>query len=455
MIKSICRLSIVLIALFHLAKVFFSLAFWPLTLSTAALFIFGLAMQGQGFRKITLFFAIMGSAILFYYKMPLKIWEQTLISMTNIIAIIVVMQLFTIPIEIGKYSNTIEYWLKRSFKKESSLYLFIMLVTTIFSSFLMFGTIPVMVSLFNNALKNNIADCKRFLATAILRGYALVIFWSPGAVVMLLVMEVINVDWFELFVPGLLLSLIGLGTAYFLEHFTHLNKTIAAKSITQTGEVDDKLANKQSVHIMMVVLCFLALVAVFEHFSIGSGTGKILLSGFIIAVLWISYYCEDKQLKNTMSSYWENGITKANDFSVFFIAMGLFAGSVDDSGILNQLQPILQNGVSQLGLLSVGIIPILFIILSLFGIHPLILIVLFAKILLTLSLPLPLVSIGLILILSASISFIITPFAGMAIMTANFLNAKPIDVSIKWNIIYSTLFLAEGIIFVILWSRIL
>ena len=126
-----------------------------------------------------------------------------------------------------------------------------------------------------------------------------------------------------------------------------------------------------------------------------------------------------------------------------------------DSGILNQLQPILQNGVSQLGLLSVGIIPILFIILSLFGIHPLILIVLFAKILLTLSLPLPLVSIGLILILSASISFIITPFAGMAIMTANFLNAKPIDVSIKWNIIYSTLFLAEGIIFVILWSRIL
>ena len=61
--------------------------------------------------------------------------------MTNIIAIIVVMQLFALPIEVGEYSDAVEYWLKRLFQKESSLYLFAMVVTNLFSSFLLFGIV--------------------------------------------------------------------------------------------------------------------------------------------------------------------------------------------------------------------------------------------------------------------------------------------------------------------------
>lgn len=449
--KNICKIAILVITLLHVLKIIVPVNSLPvLFFFTVLLFIMGLPMQGKGFQKITLFFLLTGSAILTYYKLPFVIWMQSFVSMTNLIAIIVVMQLFSLPIEIGEYSNTVEYWLKKSFRKESSLFAFAMLVTNAFASFLLFGTVPVMVSLFSKALKNNISNYQRFLGTAIVRGYALALFWAPGAIIMLLVLQVTGVSWFDLFLPGLILSLIGLATSYLFEHVTRLNKPIIAAATRRTPETAE-LASKQSLHIFMVVLGLLMLVALFDTFSIGVGTGKILMAGLIVVGLWLFYYRRHALLSSTFHKYWESGITKATDLSVFFIAMGLFAGAIDKSGVLTQIQPVLQSGVNQLGLFSIIIVPLVFIFLALAGIHPLILAVIFGKILTSISLPLPIVSIALILVLSSSISFIVSPFAGMVLMTAKFLNVKPSEVSIKWNSAYCGVFLAEGIIFACLW----
>jgi len=392
----------------------------------------------------------MGSLILFYYKLPFPIWMQSLTSMTNIIAIIVVMQLFSIPIEIGRYSDTVEYWLKKLFKKESSLYLFAMLVTNLFASFLLFGTVSVMVSLFNKALKNNVSEHQRFFATAIMRGYALVLFWAPGAVIMLLVMQVTHVSWSQLFLPGLLLSVIGLLTSYALEHFSGLNKSIVTEPLLETSSIV-KNAPKQTAHIILVVIALLVLISLFEALSIGSPTGRILLSGLLVSTIWIVSFFKNVELKSVLNLYWENGITQATDFSLFFIAVGLFAGAVDHSGVLSHIQPLLQGSVNHLGILSLLVIPLLFIFIAVCGIHPLVLAVMFGKILLAVSLPLSSVSIALILILSSAISFIISPFAGMSLMTAKFLHVTPLEVSLKWNLLFCSLFLIEGLFFAYLW----
>jgi hypothetical protein len=448
--KTICKMALLVITLLHVIKLFMPVNLELLTSFTALLFVLGLFMQRKGFRTITLIFFALGIGILVYYKLPFSLWMSSFTSMTNIIAIIVVMQLFAIPIEVGHYSDTIEYWLKKLFKKESSLYLFAMLVTNLFSSFLLFGTVPVMVSLFNKALKNNVRDHQRFFATAIMRGYALVLFWAPGAVIMLLVMQVTHVSWSELFLPGLLLSIIGLLTSYLLEHFSGLNKPILTEPLPTSSSIA-KNAPKQTAHILLVVIFLLLLISFFEAFSIGSATGRILLSGLLVSTIWIVSFFKNAELKNVLSLYWKGGITQATDFSVFFIAVGLFAGAVDHSGILSHIQPLLQGSVNHLGIFSILIIPLVFILIAVCGIHPLVLAVMFGKILLAVSLPLSPVSIALILTLSASISFIISPFAGMSLMTAKFLNVTPMEVSLKWNLLFCTIFLIEGLIFAYAW----
>lgn len=450
--KSICKITIVLVALFHVITIFMPVnTLFPLFFLTAILFLSGFSLQGKGFKRITLFFLLTGSGILAYYRMAPDVWMHSFISMTNVIAIIVVMQLFTLPIELGGYAGSIEYWLRKSFKKESSLYLFAMMVTHAFSSFLLFGTVPVMVSLFSKALKKNIANYKRFLATAIVRGYALVLFWAPGAIIMLLVLQVTQVSWFDLFVPGFLLSVLGLATAYGVEHVTRLNKIIPAAAERHDDPGEKALARQQAVHIFSVVAGLLLLVALFDTLAIGPGTGKILLAGLMTAGIWLFYYRRHAKLGSTLRRYWDSGVMKAADLSVFFIAMGVFAGAVDKSGILTHIQPILQQGVNQLGAFSVIAVPLLFILLAVAGIHPLILAVIFGKILTGLALPLPMVSIALLLVLASAVSFVVSPFAGMVLMTAKFLDAKPMDVALKWNAGFCVLFLAEGIIFACLW----
>lgn len=449
--KSLCRISILFITLFHLFGIFFNLNQIPLDVFTMILLVCGIPMQKKGFRTITLAFLALGSIILLAFRMPLDIWTRSFTSMTNIIAIIVVMQLFTIPIEVGKYSMSVEYWLKRLFKKESSLYFFSMLVTNMFSSFLLFGTVPVMVSLFTKALKNSVTDYQRFLSSAILRGYSLVLFWAPGAIIMLLVMQVTKVTWSSLFVPGIILSFIGIVTSYVYEHFLRMNKHIKSGFENPEININSKKAAFQSIHILLVVLGLLFMVSVLEKHGIGEGSGKILLAGLITACIWILGYAKRTELKSYAADFFRDGITHSTDFAVFFIAVGLFAGAVDHSGLLTMLQPVLQSGVNHLGIFSVIIIPVVFITLAVFGIHPMILVVILGKVLLAVSLPLPIVSIGLILILSASISFIVSPFAGMAIMTSKMLDAEPMDVAFRWNIGFCVIFLMEGLVFACLW----
>jgi len=446
--NTLCKMALLVITLLHVTQLFMPVSLELLTFFTALLFVLGLFIQKSGFRTITLFFFTLGTLILIYYKLPFSIGMQALTSMTNIIAIIVVMQLFSIPIEVGHYSDTVEYWLKRLFKKESSLYLFAMLVTNLFASFLLFGTVPVMVSLFNKALKNSVSQYQRFFATAIMRGYTLALFWAPGAIIILLVMQVTHVSWSQLFVPGLLLSAIGLLTSYALEHFTRMNKPII--SLPDSSSIA-KNAPKQTAHIILVIISLIVGIGLLERFSIATGTGRILLAGLIVSTIWIMYYRNQPEIKTVLKNYGESGIMQATDFSVFFIAVGLFAGAVDHSGILSYIQPLLQESVNHLGILSILVIPLLFIFIALCGIHPLVLAVMFGKILLSVSLPLSSVSIALILLLSAAISFIISPFAGMSLMTAKFLHVTPLEVSLKWNVLFCTLFLVEGLVFAYVW----
>lgn len=453
--KNICNIAILVIALLYTTSIFFQIDILPaLFVSSLFLFLCGFPQQGKEFKKITLFFLSIGAAILIYYQLPLLSWMQSLVSMTNVIAIIVVMQLFTLPIEIGKYSSTIEYWLKKSFAKESSLFLFVMLITHIFASFLLFGTVPVMVSLFSKALKNNIPNYKRFLAVAIVRGYSMAMCWAPGAVIMLIVLQVTEVSWFDLFVPGFLLSIIGLATAYGFEHITRLNKPILTKVTTGETELQAAgVAYRQSAHIVFVVLGLLILISFFEMLSFGTGTGRILLAGLLVAGFWLWYYRKHPRIGKVLRTHWDSGILKASDLAVFFVAIGLFSGAVGKSGILVQLQPTFQHAVNQLGMFSILAVPLIFIILAIIGIHPFILAVILGKILMALSLPLPPVSIALLLLTASCISFIGSPFAGMVLNTSKFLNVSPVKLSVKWNLAYSSLFLVEGILFACLWER--
>lgn len=447
--EKVCKAALLATVVVCVAKPFVRVDLTYLLFAVAVItFVTAIPLQGPGFKKVTLAFLAAGAALHVYAQAPPALWLQSAVSTADIIAIIVVMQLFTLPIELGRYDETVAFWLERSVSRESTLFLFTSFVTHLLASFLLFGTVPVMVALFGRSLKGGIDEYERFLSSAIVRGYTLAVLWAPGAVIMLLVLQVTKVAWLDIFVPAVLLAMAGLATSYAVERLAYGHRPLArpAAAAPVPGGV-----RRQTAHILLVVFGLIGGIAVFEKTGLGAGAERILLAGLLVAGAWLSRFCGSAGLGRALRGYWERDVVKAVDLAAFFLAMGLFAGGVDHSGLLGVMQPYLQQVADWLGFGAVFVIPLAFVSLAIAGIHPFLLVIMIGKVLMSLSLPIPPVSLALVLLVASSVSFIASPFAGMVLTAAKFLDVKPLAI-VRWNAVFCCLLLVEGMALAVAWG---
>lgn len=452
----ICKLSFIFIALVHIFQPFLPIDLNPLLfLVTLLFFISAIPKQSNDFRNITLFFLFTGILLLTDSKAPYQTWINSFTSMTNVLAIMLVMQFFAIPIGAGNYSRVVESWLTKNFKKEATLHLFTTLTTHVLACFLLFGTVPVMISLFEKALKSRVQNYEQFATTAVARGYALVTIWAPGAVNVFLVMQVTNMKWTDFFVPSIILAAIGITTSYLFEIWINFKgKTLVSVISTETDSqaLSKKVSRQKIKHIALVIIGLVASTIFFEKMKIGTNATRIILAGSLILIAWLSVYIKDEKLVAAIQANWRNGILKSINLAVLFIAMGTFAGGIDSSGVLLYFQPYLQDIATVGGLLSLFIIPLIIIILAMVGIHPFILIVMVGKVLVGLNLPIASESMALCLALGGAVAFLVSPFGNIILMLAKFTNARPIDIALRWNLVFGTIFFIEGIVFSYIWG---
>lgn len=451
----ICKIAMLILAMLNLFTPFIQIDLSVITFSAAiAVLLSSIVLTSKGFKKITMIFLLLGISLLLYSRQPFFMWITATNSMTNVISILVIMQLFSIPIEAGKYDIAVRYWLTNLLRGEPALFLFSTVVTHIFSSFLLFGTIPVMVSLLGDTLKRNVSHYERFLAAATSRGYALAVLWAPGAINLLLVIQATGVRWIDVLIPGLLLSLLGIITSYVLEAKLNLSSKVQQAGEDQGAVSENKtLIKRKNYHIIAVVVSLVLITIILEKLNFGSSSNRIMLAGATVALVWTAILVGQPSLKKAVAHYWENSLLKSVDLASLFIAMGVFSTALQKSGLLILIQPNLQIVANTLGLSAMVVLPVLMIVCAIAGIHPFISIVMFGQILTSLHLPISPLSLALCLALGGSVSYIVSPFAGIVLTLAKFINSRTIDIAFHWNGVYSLLFLAEGIIFAYFWGR--
>jgi hypothetical protein len=451
-IKQIYKAAIVTLAFMQLIEIITKVDL------TAAIFIaaviigfLGVTFLGKGFKVVTIVFFVIGLILLIWYRQPLTIWMSSFNYMTNLISILVVMQLFTIPIGAGKYDLAIRHLLKRICDKESKLYIFTMLITHVFSSFLSMGTVPIVITLMEDTIKNRVSDYKRFMATSVSRAFTLGTLWAPGAATIFLVGQVTGVGWSKIFFPSLFLALVGLTVSYALELKQHHVST-AAVSVDMDLKADDTAEQKEEkcqhkvLHIAIAVISLIALTMLFIQLKIGSSASAVILSGVLISVLWTLLFRKDSQLiKTGIKNYWDSAMLKSADLAPFFVAIGVFSGSFEHSGIDQFLEQSMQKYADSLGIIAIILVPLIIVALALIGLHPLVSIAVFGQMLMTLRLPLPALTIALCLNLGGSIAYMVSPFAGIIMTLAKFIEVKPTDVAVRWNWQFCLIYFVLGI----------
>lgn len=448
--KNLFRTSILAVIALNLAGTLFGVSFrFPLFIAGLGALVGGFPLMGKGFQKAAVIFLILGAGMLAFGGQPFDLWVKAATSMTNIIAIVAVMQTFAVPIKVGGYDEAIKSWMQGRIKGKSALFIFVTITTHLLTSFLNMGSVPVTVSLFEPSLKARIPDWKRFFARAATRGYVLSVLWSPGAVNLSLVVQATGLSWSKVFIPGFILAVLGMGASSLTELFGSHGKDslLPLADRSPTAEKGGRIT-----HVLGVVVLFILLVAVLERLNIGVSSGRTVLAGLLVALAWTLSQARRPGMKAVLKTHWQEGLLKAGDIAPFFVAMGIFSTALEASGFLETVAPLIKTAADSLGAASVILIAGIIAAASLIGLHPFITIVLFGKVLSYVSLPIPPITIALALSVGGAAAYMITPFAGMIMIMSRLIGVKAADIALRWNWRFSLTFLAGGLLYAFAWG---
>lgn len=401
-------------------------------------------------RILPLVIVTAGLGIMWSTSQPFGVLLGGAGSMLGIVSILIVMQLFSIPIQLGTYTRDIEYLLFKYINKEQGLFFFTTIISHFFATFLLFGTIPVMLSLLGEPLKNNVQNFERFAATSMARGYALMISWAPGAVMFLLITGITKLEWNQVFLPGILLSVIGIATSVFLEGHLSLSKHTIISTQSEQQAVDDKEAWKSVLEIVLVILSMIVIIFTLEKNKIFPSTYCVMISGLAIFSVWMLKFLKSPDLKSVVKQYWQEGLLRAVDLAIIFVAIGILTKVVEAADLINFFYHYI--GVEKWGNLVIAIIPLLTIFLAYFGLHPMITVTILGSIFMSSQGLIPPTAIALALLLGSIVSFIVTPLNGINLTLSNYLNRPASQITLQWSGLFSIIFLAEGIALIYLWT---
>lgn len=445
--KNLCRSILVLITAIYLFSPFI-----PGNINII-LFILGMAIllmafpvMGKTTKYTVCCFFIASVLIIVLLRKPLDVFISGTSYMLYIASILVIMKLFSIPIQLGNYGHIIGSLLLRYFGKDKHLFLFATGLSNLFSIFLLYGTIPITLSLIGDILKKRIKNFHRFVSTSIGRGYAFMVMWSPCSITVLLVLKVSEIEWSQIFLPGLMLCILGIISSYFIEGRRFYTGEAV---LCHTQNIDDQEQNSSGniLDIIKVVIGMIVIIYLLEKYFSFPAYYCVMLSGLFVFSCWMIKFAKNKALKPSLKTYWL-GISKEVDLIALFVVFGIFAKSVESIGLTASLYYSLQ--MEQFGFLIIVIIPLIIILLSLLGVNAAISVVIVGQIFAPAHIFLSKIAIALALVLGSSLSFMLSPFAGMILTMSNYIERSPSEISLKWNRNFTLIFLLEGLLFIFL-----
>lgn len=364
-----------------------------------------------------------------------------------------------VPVTMGNYQTAVEDFMKKKLHTPKAIYIFVMAVTHLLSSILSMGTVPIVISVLGDSIKQRVNDYQQFSGKAITRAFTLGTLWAPGAATIFLISTVTKVKWNVLFLPCIILGILGLFLAYFLEsRQDFFKKPQRTNNSEQAFEQSSK--GQSLIPVLVAIAGLLILSFIFMHFNIGSSMNSVTLAGIITIGVWIvllllpknSRQEHSQSLNVAVKEYLNNGVFSGASLAPFFIGIGTFTYGFEHSVVSAMLIQFLKPIFSQLGWALVVLIPLIVVLSSLVGIHPLASVALIGKIVMSAHLVLSPLLIALSLNIGSVIAYMVSPFAGIIIIVASLLEVKPTTISLRWNWLFCLLFAAVGLTFSVLFS---
>lgn len=415
--------------------------------------IAGFHHLGAAFKWATGIFLILGILIATVSGFSLNETVTAVNSMDGLIALLIIMQLFNVPIKAGNYQDSIVKLMNAKLPTNRRLYVFIMLITFLLSSILSMGTVPIVYSILGPTIKQRVGEeYEHFSSVAISRSFTLGTLWAPGAATIFLISTITKVPLQRLFIPSFLMGVGGLVIAYLMEFRQPIMDQRVSTNIHQSTA---KLTWRVS-QIVIAIVCLLAIAFTLIHFKIGETMSDVAVAGLVVVTCWVLLLMDKAehrdQARSAMHNYFQNGLLNGGSLAPFFVAIGLFSDAFEHSPISTTIAHAMTPLMTHLSWGSLVLIPLLVVVLSIIGIHPLASVTLLGQIMMAIHLPFGTLALALGLNIGSVIAYTMSPFAGIVVIIANILSVNSATVSLRWNGKYCLILFTFSLLFIILYT---
>lgn len=459
MMKKIAKSERICLSLLVLADVlalFIPAMKYPLAILACLALILGFHHLGRAFQWATGIFFLLGLVLLTANHFSCLKLTTGVNSMTGLIVLLIIMQLFTVPIKIGGYQASIINLVNNKLPTNKKLFVFTMLITFLLSSILSMGTVPIVYSVLGPTLQKRLgSNYHHFSSVAISRAFTLGTLWAPGAATIFLISSITKVPLQKLFLPSFSLGVLGLLLAYLVARRQPFltGSTVKAKKASTSSRKD----LGKVLQILLAILILLAIAFTLISLHVGETMSDVALAGLIVVLAWTGLLQHNskahQQTEKAFQDYYHTGIINGGSLAPFFVAIGLFSSAFEYSSLSAAVAKGISPGMTALSWGALVLIPILVVLLSLIGIHPLASVTLLGQIMVGIHLPFSILAVALALNIGSVLAYMGSPFAGIVVVLANIIHEKTTTVALKWNGKYCCWLLVLSLIFIFVYTR--
>ena len=412
--------------------------------------LLAILMLGVSFTKASRLFQILASAFLFiggffYFQSGESIVALPSVLTSNMLLLVLLAMLpwMNSVVRSGGFDRHLNELMKVNVSDLGILYVRSSTTILILGAFLNLSAATIS----QDILKKNLSYMNKklrdsFISMSTLRGFTIALLWSPLEILLATSIFVTDVTYASVLPWLLLIALVtfildSLWGRFHFKKYSYVNQGIDGTEKPGTMGLKKKIA-----HLGMALVLFLALVIIIGNIFKLDFILTVAMLIFPFALVWSMFM---KRTRRFLLIGWDNWKQKTNtmqNFIILFISLSLFSHSIGNTTFLEYIQQPLMN-LSEHPLLVFFFIQLLFIGLSMFGIHPIATIGILTSLLSSLLTIYNPISIAIVMITSSVATLAVGTYGLVVTLTAVNLDLNPYRITFG-NLIYALIFGSVG-----------
>ncbi|RDW21891.1 hypothetical protein CWR48_02305 [Oceanobacillus arenosus] len=407
--------------------------------------IFAIVMLAISFIGASNLFRILGGAFIIVGGIVFITSGQLLVNIPGIVTsnmslltLLAMLPWMNSVVKSGRFDRSMNKLLNANVSDLGKLYPRSSITTLTLAAFLNLSA----ASISQDVLKENLKSVSKkvrnsFISTATLRGYTLALLWSPLEILLAVSIFTTGVSYVSLLPWLLLIAVITFlldsiwGRIYY-KKYTYENVS------KPSGNTDMKGVTKKIIHLMLALILFLTFVI-----SLGNlfqldfiFTVTILILPF--SLIWALIMKRGRSFWAIGWPTWKNKTNSMQNFTVLFISLAFFANSISGTAFLDFIQqPVL--AFIDYPIIIFVIIQLIFIFMSMFGVHPIATIGILSGIIATLLETMNPISLAIVLVTSAIATLTVGSYGLVVQLTSMNIGQNPYKITLN-NLPYALVF---------------